>query len=140
MLDPRVRKALERSAGRDFRLSVSLFPVVALALFLIAALDVYVAGIWGNLNGYSLASVFEEWARPVEVHRHYSGFLIKAVSRIDMAVVSLLLGCLVLFTTLLLRRQRWQAENIIAELQRHGAWQVNGSSLTSAARDDSAGG
>ena len=135
MLDPRVRKNLERSAGRESRLAVAMFPVLAVALFLIAAFDVYLAGSWGSLRGYSLASIIRLWAQPVDVDGRYSGFLIKALSRIDMAIVSVVLGSCMLFVALLIRRQQRQAANIIAELQQHGAWPDNAGSLTSAAPD-----
>ena len=54
-----------------------------------AAINLKYASIFGNLEGYTLSSLFESWIDGLVPQKQYSGIYLKAIGRLEMAVLNI---------------------------------------------------
>jgi len=122
MLTDQDRKGLLDVVGkRGTRMQALTFYTIPLTI-LLAALKLYMAGLWAGIGGYSFQSFFNIWINGVAPREHYSGGLIKAGDEMTFCVVYVGLAFIMGLFWWQGRKKREQTQRIINSLKSSGGW------------------
>jgi hypothetical protein len=122
MLTEQDRKGLLDVVGkRGTRMQTVTFCTIPLAI-LLAALKLYMAGLWAGIGGYAFQSFFALWINGVAPREHYSGSLIKAGDEMTLCVMYVGLSLIMGAVWWRGRKKREHTQRIINSLKNSGGW------------------
>ena len=122
MLSDRDRKNLEGSVGKRGRLSLTTCIFACGFLLAMAALNLYLAARWAELQGHTLSDLLKGLLEGIQADRQYSGTYLRGLDRVEVAVVEIGVAIIGGAQGIVVSARQRLNRRVIAALKRHGAW------------------
>ena len=80
-------KALRRYKTRSGKIANWIIVIAPIFLFVVGILNLHLASKIGSNEGYSLWALFQSWIEGINVNKQYSGLYLKAMERLETALL-----------------------------------------------------
>jgi hypothetical protein len=120
MINQKDIKALKQYETLHGKIANWIFICAPILFFVVGILNLKLASIIGNKNGYTLNILFHDWIQGVDVNKQYSGIYLKAMERLTTALLQF--GGAIILTAALYTNQILKKRNkrILDTLRHNG--------------------